>query len=80
MEPTLQVKKLSSHAHLPRRSTSGSAGYDLYAAHHSVVPAHQRQLIPLGFNLNLIYLNSKIYQWLYQMDTMEESHHDHLWH
>ena len=42
---SLLVKKLSSNAQLPTRATSGSAGYDLYAAESYVVPSNGRQLV-----------------------------------
>lgn len=43
--PVLKVKKLSANATLPKQATSGSAGYDLAAAHDAIVPAHGKALI-----------------------------------
>ena len=39
-EGIVKVKRLNVNAKLPIRGTSGSAGYDLAAAHATVVPAH----------------------------------------
>ena len=36
---TLKVQKLLNNAALPKRSTSGAAGYDLSAAHDCTIPA-----------------------------------------
>lgn len=41
----LKVKKLSSAATLPTRATAGSAGYDLYSAEDTVVPAGMRKIV-----------------------------------
>lgn len=41
----LKVKRLSEHACLPVRATSGSVGYDLVAAHPIVIPRHCNGLV-----------------------------------
>lgn len=43
--PPLKVKKLSEHAQLPVRSSTGAAGYDLFAAHSCVVPSKGKELV-----------------------------------
>ena len=51
----LKIKRLSEHAVLPRRATSGSAGMDLSAAiaEPVLIPAGGRALIPCGFAIEL---------------------------
>jgi hypothetical protein len=41
----LQIKKLSDKARLPTRGSAFSAGYDLYAAKDTVVPARGKVLV-----------------------------------
>lgn len=41
----LKVKLLSNNAKLPKRATNGSAGYDLYAAEETVVPANEKRIV-----------------------------------
>jgi dUTP pyrophosphatase len=43
--PTLQVRFLSEHAQLPSRGSAGAAGYDLYSAHDTVIPARGRAVV-----------------------------------
>ena len=35
----MKISRLSSHAQLPRRASDGAAGYDLFAAERTVIPA-----------------------------------------
>ena len=44
-KPKLVITLLSDQAISPKRSTSGSVGYDLYAAHDTSVPAHGKAVI-----------------------------------
>lgn len=44
-QPVLKVKKLSQHAILPTRGSSGAAGYDLSSAYDCVVPAYGKALV-----------------------------------
>lgn len=41
----MKVKLLSSSATLPKRATTGSAGYDLYSAEHIDIDPHSRTLV-----------------------------------
>lgn len=41
----LLVKKLSDKACLPKRQTSGAAGYDLYSAQELIIPSRQHKLV-----------------------------------
>jgi len=41
----LRVVRLSEHASLPVRSSTGAAGYDLAAAHDAVVPASGKAIV-----------------------------------
>ncbi|EPQ66122.1 Bgt-1632 [Blumeria graminis f. sp. tritici] len=45
MNTSLLIKKLSDHARLPTRGSSGAAGYDMYAAHATSVPARGKVLV-----------------------------------
>ncbi|KIR62578.1 deoxyuridine 5'-triphosphate nucleotidohydrolase [Cryptococcus bacillisporus CA1873] len=53
MQPsnTLLVKKLSSSATIPTRGSPLSAGYDLYSAEETVVPARGKALIDSGLSI-----------------------------
>jgi hypothetical protein len=42
----LYVTKLSSHAVIPTRPTSESAGYDLHSAHEVALPPHATMKVP----------------------------------
>ena len=41
----INVQKLSENAKIPERATSGSAGYDLFAAEAMVIPVRGRACI-----------------------------------
>lgn len=41
----LRVKRLSEHAVLPAPGTKGAAGYDLSAAHPTIIPPHGKALV-----------------------------------
>ena len=47
----LKFKKLSSFAKEPSRSTSGSAGYDLYSAEDVIIQPHEKDLIAIDIAL-----------------------------
>ena len=49
----VQVKLLSSHAKLPIRATTGSAGYDLISPEAISIPSHSRKLIDTKIALAL---------------------------
>mmetsp|Transcript_308 Transcript_308/g.538 ORF Transcript_308/g.538 Transcript_308/m.538 type:complete len:180 (+) Transcript_308:423-962(+) len=49
---TLQVKKLSESAQLPTRGSPLSAGYDLYAAEASTIPAQGKGIVKTGIAVN----------------------------
>jgi dUTP pyrophosphatase len=58
----VKITRLSSHAQLPRRASEGAAGYDLFAAERTVIPAAQmlegrvnigRALVPTGVALGI---------------------------
>lgn len=51
--PVLRVLKLTRFAQLPKRSSSGAAGYDLYAAHPIVIPARSFEVVPLDICLGI---------------------------
>ncbi|WVO21286.1 uncharacterized protein IAS62_002593 [Cryptococcus decagattii] len=48
---TLLIKKLSSSATIPTRGSPLSAGYDLYSAEETVVPARGKALIDSGLSI-----------------------------
>lgn len=54
-EEVLYVKKLSDSATLPIRGSEYAAGYDLSAAHDSVVPARGRALIKTDISISIPY-------------------------
>ena len=49
----LQVRVLSANAQLPRRATSGSAGYDLYSAVADTVKPGEKKFVPTGIALEI---------------------------
>ena len=50
---TLKVKRHSATAKLPTRATCGSAGYDLYAAYPTIIPANGNAMIASELSLSL---------------------------
>jgi dUTP pyrophosphatase len=52
-ELKLCVKRLSKTAILPVRASAGAAGYDLASAHHVVVPARGKQIVPTDLAISL---------------------------
>ncbi|CAL3964220.1 hypothetical protein PZA11_001635 [Diplocarpon coronariae] len=49
--PSLLVKKLSDKARLPTRGSAFAAGYDLYAAKETVVPARGKALVETDLSM-----------------------------
>jgi len=49
--PSLQVKKLSDKARLPTRGSAFAAGYDVYAAHDTVIPARGKALVDTDISI-----------------------------
>ncbi|GAB0132137.1 hypothetical protein EsDP_00000581 [Epichloe bromicola] len=49
--PALQVKKLSDKARLPTRGSAFAAGYDVYAAKETVVPARGKVLVDTDISI-----------------------------
>lgn len=49
--PALKVKRLSEHAILPTRGSSGAAGYDLSSAYDDVVPARGKAIIKTDLSI-----------------------------
>lgn len=49
--PVLLVKKLSADATLPTRGSPLAAGYDLYSAKDTVVPAKGRAIVPTDLSI-----------------------------
>jgi dUTP pyrophosphatase len=58
----MKISRLSSHAQLPRRASEGAAGFDLFAAARTVIPAARmlegrvnigRALVPTGVALSI---------------------------
>ncbi|PFH59761.1 hypothetical protein XA68_11916 [Ophiocordyceps unilateralis] len=49
--PALQVKKLSDKARLPTRGSAFAAGYDLYAAHDTVIPGRGKALVDTDISI-----------------------------
>jgi dUTP pyrophosphatase len=47
----LQIKKLSENATIPKRGSDGAAGYDLYSAEQSVVPARGKALVKTDISI-----------------------------
>ena len=50
-EPKLLVKKLSDKARLPTRGSAFAAGYDLYAAKDTTVPARGKVLVDTDISI-----------------------------
>lgn len=51
MEPPLQVKKLSAKGRLPSRGSALAAGYDVYAARDTTVPARGKVLVDTDISI-----------------------------
>ena len=49
--PALLIKKLSDKARLPKRGSAFAAGYDLYAARDTVVPARGKVLVDTDLSM-----------------------------
>lgn len=49
--PSLQVKKLSPQGRLPTRGSEFAAGYDLYAARDTTVPARGKVLVSTDISI-----------------------------
>ena len=49
--PPLLIKKLSDKARLPTRGSAFAAGYDLYAARDTVVPAQGKVLVDTDISI-----------------------------
>ena len=49
--PPLLIKKLSDKARLPTRGSAFSAGYDLYAARDTIVPARGKALVDTDISM-----------------------------
>ena len=49
--PALRVKRLSTAAQLPVRASDGAAGYDLFAAEESVIPAGHRKVVKTDISI-----------------------------
>lgn len=50
-QPQLLVKKLSDKARLPTRGSAFAAGYDLYAAKDTTVPARGKVLVSTDISI-----------------------------
>lgn len=50
---SLQILKLDRDARIPKRQTSGSAGYDLYSLADGLVGPHTHTLVPTGIAIKL---------------------------
>ena len=53
--PVIQIKRLSSLAHLPDYATAGASGMDVHAAIDApiVIPSHEIRMVPLGFAMSI---------------------------
>lgn len=49
--PALQIKKLSDKARLPTRGSAFAAGYDIYAAKETVIPARGKALVDTDISM-----------------------------
>jgi dUTP pyrophosphatase len=52
-EFNLNVKLLNEHARLPQRSSSGAAGYDIYAAEQCFITPGSKKVISTGISIEL---------------------------
>lgn len=51
--PPLLIKKLSDKARLPTRGSAFAAGYDVYAARDTVVPARGKVLVDTDISISV---------------------------
>lgn len=51
--PQLRVKRLNDKAILPKKGSVGAAGYDLFSAEKSIVPARGKALVKTGISVAL---------------------------
>jgi dUTP pyrophosphatase len=49
--PALLIKKLSDKARLPTRGSAFAAGYDIYAAKETVIPARGKALVDTDISM-----------------------------
>ncbi|KAF7557857.1 hypothetical protein G7046_g5949 [Stylonectria norvegica] len=49
--PSLQIKKLSDKARLPTRGSAFAAGYDIYSAHNTTIPARGKALVDTDISM-----------------------------
>lgn len=49
--PPLQIKKLSDKGRLPTRGSAFAAGYDIYAAHDTTIPARGKALVDTDISM-----------------------------
>ena len=49
--PPLLIKKLSDKARLPTRGSAFAAGYDIYAAKETVIPARGKNLVDTDISM-----------------------------
>ena len=49
--PSLQIKKLSDKARLPTRGSAFAAGYDIYAAKDTTIPARGKALVDTDISM-----------------------------
>ncbi|KAI8884420.1 dUTP diphosphatase [Backusella circina FSU 941] len=47
----LLIKRLSEHAKIPTRGSALAAGYDIYCAHDTVIPAQGKGIVPTDISL-----------------------------
>ena len=55
MQPSIQVKRLSDSAIVPRKGTYGSAGYDLYASAECCIPAKGKAIVKTDIAMAIPY-------------------------
>ena len=55
MQPSIEVKRLSDSAIVPKKGTYGSAGYDLYASEECFIPAKGKGIVKTGIAMAIPY-------------------------
>ena len=55
MQPSIEVKRLSDSAIVPKKGTYGSAGYDLYASEECFIPAKGKAIVKTGIAMAIPY-------------------------